>query len=78
MLQPATFARYRYNLFRVHYQWVMANDKPAPYDYFLMVCGPIAFGHWTTSRDGFLNLIAADGTLRDASRGIAAVAEQAS
>jgi hypothetical protein len=53
---------------RLHYRSVMANDRRAPYDYFLMVCGPAPFLDWTMSQVGLLDLVAADGTYRDASR----------
>jgi hypothetical protein len=46
----------------------MANDRRAPYDYFLMVCGPAPFLDWTTSPVGLLDFVAADGTYRDSSR----------
>jgi hypothetical protein len=31
----------RWNIFRMHFQFIMANDQPARYDYFSMVCGPM-------------------------------------
>jgi hypothetical protein len=68
MLLPETCARCRTHVLRLHYRSVMANDRRAPYDYFLMVCGPVAFTDWTISPLGFLDFIAADGTCRDASR----------
>jgi hypothetical protein len=68
MLLPETFARCRTHVLRLHYRSVMANDRRAPYDYFLMVCGPVPFADWTTSPLGFLDFIEADGTLRDSSR----------
>src|SRR5262249_39608750 len=49
MLLPETFARCRTHVLRLHYRSVMANDRRAPYDYFLMVCGPVAFSDWTMS-----------------------------
>ncbi len=39
MLQPAAYKRFKYNLFRVHYQFVMANTKRYAYDFFMMCCG---------------------------------------
>jgi pimeloyl-ACP methyl ester carboxylesterase len=78
MLQPETFARYRRDILRLHYQCVMANDKRAPYDYFLMACGPVPFLRWVTSPAGLLDFIAADGTYRNLSRGHTIVAERAS
>src|ERR1700728_1589249 len=65
-LQPETFIRYRHNALRVHYQSVMANEKRAPYDYYLMVCGPVPFICWTVSGAGFLDFITTDGAYEDA------------
>jgi pimeloyl-ACP methyl ester carboxylesterase len=68
MLLPETFARCRTHVLRLHYRSVMANDRRAPYDYFLMVCGPAPFLDWTTSPVGLLDFVAADGTYHDPSR----------
>src|SRR5215467_4173623 len=68
MLLPETFARARRSVLRLHYRSVMANDRRAPYDYFLMVCGPAPFLEWTASPVGLLDFVAADGTYRDPSR----------
>ncbi|HXL48473.1 MAG TPA: alpha/beta hydrolase [Xanthobacteraceae bacterium] len=65
MLLPETFERCRTHVLRLHYRSVMANDRRAPYDYFLMACGPVSFANWTTSPLGFLDFLAADGTYRD-------------
>jgi hypothetical protein len=77
MLEPETLKRYRHNVLRLHYQSVMANEKRAPYDYFLMACGPAPFVGWTTSPEGLLDFVAADGAYRDASS-TTRIAEQAS
>jgi hypothetical protein len=60
MLLPRTYWRNRLNILRLHYQCVMANDKPASYDYFLAACGPVPFVRWTTSPRGLLDFVAAD------------------
>ncbi|HEY6703966.1 MAG TPA: hypothetical protein VI010_07700 [Xanthobacteraceae bacterium] len=73
MLLPETFARCRRNVLRLHYRSVMANDRRAPYDYFMMVAGPVSFTAWTTSPAGFLDFIAADGGYRDGAHNAAAV-----
>ncbi len=62
MLTSESFARYRRNVLRLHYQSVMANERRAPYDYYLMVCGPVAFTDWTMSPAGFLDFVAEEGT----------------
>ena len=77
MLQPETLARCRNNILRLHYQSVMANEKRAAYDYFLMVCSPAPFLRWTVSPAGLLDFFQADGSYRDPLAGRMAV-EQAS
>ena len=46
LLSDETFKRYRWNFMRLHYQFVMGNEVRAPYDYFMLVCGPAPF--WDT------------------------------
>jgi hypothetical protein len=36
------FAWLRWHFFSLHFQFVMANDRPAPYDYFMIVAGPFS------------------------------------
>lgn len=43
MLQPEIYKRFRYNFFRVHYQFIMANTKQYAYDFFMMCCGERPF-----------------------------------
>jgi hypothetical protein len=69
MVQPETFARSRRSVLRLHYRSVMANDRRAPYDYYLMVNGPVAFAGWTTAPAGFLDFIATDGSYHERSPG---------
>lgn len=38
MLQKEAYKRFRYNFFRVHYQFIMANTKQYAYDFFMMCC----------------------------------------
>jgi hypothetical protein len=64
MVTAETFARCRRNILRLHYRSVMANDRRAPYDYYLLTCGPVAFRDWTASPQGLLDFVAADGTYR--------------
>lgn len=75
MVTPATFARFRHNVLRLHYQSVMGNETRAPYDYFLLVCGPVRFQDWTTAPDGLLDFVAEDGTYRERARDRAPAAQ---
>jgi len=46
MLAPAFYNKLRWNLFRMHYQFIMANDIRAPYEYMMLVCGPVPVEQW--------------------------------
>jgi hypothetical protein len=67
MLEPQTFSRHRFKYMRLHYQFVMANDRRSAYDYFMMVCGPIPFTRAVRAPLGPNELIGADGAYLDAS-----------
>jgi hypothetical protein len=51
MLTDAAYDRVRGSQFRLHYQYVMANDRRAPYDYYMLVCGPVAVTCWAKEPD---------------------------
>ena len=40
ILTPETYAKVRLKPFRMHFQFLLANERPGPYDYFRMVLGP--------------------------------------
>lgn len=48
-LAPEFYNRLRLNLFRMHFQFIMANDRRAPYDYIMLVCGPARVRDWAQS-----------------------------
>jgi pimeloyl-ACP methyl ester carboxylesterase len=43
MLQPEIYKRFKFNPFRVHYQFIMANTRRYAYDFFMMCCGEQPF-----------------------------------
>src|SRR5262249_29389231 len=63
MLTKETYRRFRLRFMRLHYQFVMANERRTTYDYFMMVCGPIPFARSTLNLGGPVELIAPDGAL---------------
>lgn len=63
MLKDEFVNRNRLDFFRLHYQFIMANDKRAPYDYFMLVAGPLPITTWAQDPRAALNRFAADGTL---------------
>ena len=41
IIKPEHYNAFRWKFFRVHFQFVMANERPNAYDFFMIVCGPI-------------------------------------
>ncbi len=41
IIKPEHYNRFRWKYFRVHFQFVMANERPHAYDFFMIVCGPV-------------------------------------
>lgn len=65
MLKLQTYLRYRLRFMRLHYQFVMANERRSTYDYFMMVCGPIPFARSVITSKGPDILLTMDGALID-------------
>lgn len=42
VIKPEVYDRFRWQFFRVHFQFVMANQRPHTYDFFMIVCGPVS------------------------------------
>lgn len=63
MLFAPIYRRIRYNFYRVHCQFVSANDRRVAYDYFMLVCGPLSAECQARSPDGAACAIGPDGTL---------------
>lgn len=51
MIAPAVFAKVKFNYWRMHYQYIMSNDRRASYDYYMFICGPAPFADWA-AQDG--------------------------
>ncbi|MBI5260857.1 MAG: hypothetical protein HY852_03440 [Bradyrhizobium sp.] len=41
IIDPEHYNVFRWQFFRVHFQFVMANERPHAYDFFMIVCGPV-------------------------------------
>ncbi len=63
LLLPETFKKFRWDFFRVHFQFIMANDRPARYDYYLFLCGPIPLMFWPGHRFPTDEVFGPDGAL---------------
>jgi hypothetical protein len=65
MLERSTYWRFRLRFMRLHYQFIMANERRTTYDYLMMVCGPVPFARMVLAPAGAAELIAADGSAID-------------
>ncbi len=63
MLDQAAYRRIRRNLFRVHCQFVSGNDRRAPYDFYMLLCGPLSVEQQVRLPDGAASAIGGDGAL---------------
>jgi hypothetical protein len=64
MLEHAMYRQLRLRFFRLHCQFISGNDRRAEYDYFMLVCGPLAAEYQTLMPDGAQGAIGQDGALR--------------
>ena len=62
MLDHAMYRRIRRKFYRLHCQFISGNDKRAPYDYFMLVCGPVSAKSQTLAADGAVSMIGEDGS----------------
>src|SRR5262249_17529328 len=51
MLSPEDYRRLRWKFFRVHFQYIMASDRPSSYDYILLIGGPLVIAEWAKQPD---------------------------
>jgi hypothetical protein len=56
------YQRLRRSFFRLHYQFIMAGDQRAPYDYFMLVGGPALVAHWAQRGREMLAAFGCDGS----------------
>jgi hypothetical protein len=59
------YNRFRWKFFRVHFQFVMANERPHPYDFFMIVCGPVPLRERVAQPAATLALVDGDVTTRE-------------
>lgn len=63
-LSPETYRRHKMNHMRLHYQFVMANERRAIYDYYMLICGPAPFVFLSDIPRGALDVFGPDGSYR--------------
>lgn len=65
IILPENYARFRRHFFRVHFQFVMANQIPHAYDFFMIVCGPVPLAERMAAPQAALAAITGDSTARE-------------
>jgi hypothetical protein len=63
MLEEHTYRRFRLSFLRIHRQAVMGNERRYFYDYYMLVCGPIALTDRVAFPDESVAAFADDGAL---------------
>nr|HMM92906.1 hypothetical protein [Bradyrhizobium sp.] len=54
------YDKFRWQFFRVHFQFVMANEVPNAYDFFMIVCGPVPLSGRVAAPDAALEVATGD------------------
>ena len=65
IIKSEHYNRFRWKFFRVHFQFVMANERPHPYDFFMIVCGPVPLHERMAQPDAALAVATGDVTARE-------------
>jgi pimeloyl-ACP methyl ester carboxylesterase len=65
IIKPAHYNLFRWKFFRVHFQFVMANELPHAYDFFMIVCGPIPLSERMARPEAALAIATGDATARE-------------
>jgi len=77
MLSPEYYRSLRLDLFRLHFQFLKASDRRAPFDYLMLVAGPLAVADWARDHAALVGQFAEDGTFTGESRAGATAAQNA-
>ena len=65
IIKPENYNLFRWQFFRVHFQFVMANERPHAYDFFMIVCGPIPLRERMARPDAALAIATGDAAARE-------------
>jgi hypothetical protein len=64
IIKPENYNLFRWKFFRVHFQFVMANERPHAYDFFMIVCGPVGLAERVALPEAALAIAAGDAAAR--------------
>jgi hypothetical protein len=65
IIKPEHYNLFRWKFFRVHFQFVMANERPHAYDFFMIVCGPIPLVERMARPEAALAIATGDAATRE-------------
>jgi hypothetical protein len=65
IIKPEHYNLFRWKFFRVHFQFVMANERPHAYDFFMIVCGPIPLAERMARPEAALAIATGDVAARE-------------
>ena len=65
IILPERYNAFRWKFFRVHFQFVMANERPHVYDFFMIACGPVPLAVRMEVPDAALAIATGDPAARD-------------
>jgi hypothetical protein len=74
MVSPEFYRRFRRSFFRLHYQFIMSGDRRAPYDYLMLVAGPVPIAEWAREPNQMAAAFGPDGAFSGQIRAGAEVA----
>ena len=66
IILPEHYNSFRWQFFRVHFQFVMANEVPHAYDFFMIVCGPVPLAGRMAAPQAALAVATGDPIAREA------------
>jgi pimeloyl-ACP methyl ester carboxylesterase len=66
MLSPQFHRKLRWKLFRLHFQYIMANHMRAPYDFFMLIGSPVPIMEWAKRQRDVIAEFSPEGEYRGA------------
>jgi pimeloyl-ACP methyl ester carboxylesterase len=65
IIDPQHYNLFRWQFFRVHFQFVKANERPHAYDFFMIVCGPMPLRERMSHPEAALTIATGDAAARE-------------
>lgn len=66
IVREQSYATFRWQFFRIHFQFLRANERPSAYDYFMIVCGPFSLPLRAQRPKDVLEAVAAEASVSEA------------